>query len=153
MPKTKKQELAFSILMSLIMTYAMETYNLSLIAGRLENQIFIEVFHDLVFIACIVFLLEKFIASRIVERLMQHFFSTTPAHPFVMMLARQGFTVFCMSPMMSLIATILFKHPGQIISVWLQTTALNLPFAFFWQIFFAGPFVRTCIQKCFSKYL
>lgn len=52
--------------------------------------------------------------------------------------------VCLMCPVMSLIATVLFAHPGnQVIAVWLQKLALNFPMALCWQIFFAGPFVRN----------
>ena len=46
----------------------------------------------------------------------------------------------------------LFKHAGkEVIAVWLQTTALNFPMAFFWQIFFAGPLVRTIFGMIFKE--
>ena len=53
---------------------------------------------------------------------------------------------------MSLAATILFKHAGkEVIAVWFQTTALNFPMAFFWQIFFAGPLVRAIFGMIFKE--
>ena len=53
---------------------------------------------------------------------------------------------------MSLAATLLFKNAGnQIIAVWLQTTVLNFPMAFFWQIFFAGPLVRAIFGMIFKE--
>ena len=53
---------------------------------------------------------------------------------------------------MSLAATILFKDAGnQFVAVWLQTTAFNFPMAFFWQIFYAGPFVRFIFGKLFPE--
>lgn len=60
--------------------------------------------------------------------------------------------VCLMCPTMSLAATILFKDPGaNIIPIWLETTALNFPMAFFWQIFFAGPLVRTIFGAIFKE--
>ena len=48
-----------------------------------------------------------------------------------------------MCPLMSLAATLLFKHVGvQVIAVWFETTAKNFPMALLWQLFFAGPLVR-----------
>ena len=35
--------------------------------------------------------------------------------------------------------------------MWLQTTALNFPMAFFWQIFFAGPLVRAIFGMIFKE--
>ncbi len=52
---------------------------------------------------------------------------------------------------MSFIATILFKDAGiNFIPVWLQTVALNFPMAFFWQMCYAGPFVRFIFKLGFS---
>ena len=52
---------------------------------------------------------------------------------------------------MSFIATILFKDAGiNFIPVWLQTVALNFPMAFFWQMCYAGPFVRFIFKLVFS---
>ena len=47
----------------------------------------------------------------------------------------------------------LIKHApaSQIIPTWLQTTAMNFPMAFFWQIFYAGPFVRFIFGKLFPE--
>ena len=48
-----------------------------------------------------------------------------------------------MCPIMSLIATILFKNAGsQFVAVWLQTTFMNFPVAFFWQLMYCGPLIR-----------
>ena len=53
---------------------------------------------------------------------------------------------------MSLVATLLFKNAGsQIIAVWLETTVLNFPMAFCWQLFFAGPFVRFLFRNIFRE--
>ena len=61
-----------------------------------------------------------------------------------------------MCPMMSFVATLLFKDYSEsgFIGTWLQTTVMNFPMAFFWQIFFAGPFVRNvfgAVMKATSK--
>ena len=37
----------------------------------------------------------------------------------------------------------------EIISVWLETTALNFPMALCWQLFFAGPLVRFIFKRIF----
>lgn len=54
-------------------------------------------------------------------------------------------------PIMSLIATILFKTPGvQIVSVWFMTILFNFPMAFFWQICYCGPTIRWLFGKLFN---
>ena len=72
--------------------------------------------------------------------------------PIMLILAISSITVCLMCPTMSLAATLLFKNAGsQIIAVWLQTTVLNFPMAFFWQIFFAGPVVRRIFGLLFKN--
>ena len=57
-----------------------------------------------------------------------------------------------MCPTMSFFAALLFKSAGkEFIAVWFQTTALNFPRAFFWQIFFAGAFVRAIFGMIFKE--
>ena len=64
--------------------------------------------------------------------------------PIFITLAISSMIVCLMCPVMSLIATVLFAHPGnQVIAVWLQKFALNFPMALCWQIFFGGVFVRN----------
>ena len=74
-------------------------------------------------------------------------------------LTRQGISlaisvasVAFMCPLMSLAATILFKNAGsQFVAVWLQTTAMNFPMAFFWQLIYAGPIVRFIFRHIFRE--
>ena len=54
-----------------------------------------------------------------------------------------------MCPIMSLVATLLFKEPS--FGTWAHTFGCNLPMAFFWQIFFAGPLVRTIFGMIFKE--
>ena len=70
----------------------------------------------------------------------------------MLVLAISAISVAFMCPLMSLAATILLKDPGnQFISVWIQTTAINFPMAFFLQIFYAGPLVRFLFQLLIKK--
>ena len=70
-----------------------------------------------------------------------------------LVLAISAVSVAFMCPCMSFAATVLIKHApaSQIIPTWLQTTAMNFPMAFFWQIFYAGPFVRFIFGKLFPE--
>ena len=55
--------------------------------------------------------------------------------------------VCLMCPMMSFIATLLFKNAGSnFIAVWFQTTVMNFPMALCWQIFGAGPLGRLIFR-------
>ena len=73
-------------------------------------------------------------------------------HPFSKILAISVPSVAFMCPLMSLAATILFKNAGsQFIAVWIQTTAMNFPAAFFWQLIYAGPIVRFIFRHIFKE--
>ena len=59
-----------------------------------------------------------------------------------------------MCPLMSAVATILFKgglFQAEFVAKWLQTTALNYPMATFTQLFIAGPLVRRIFRAIFSE--
>ena len=50
------------------------------------------------------------------------------------------------------IATLLFKKcRKEFVAVWLQTTFLNFPVAFFWQLMYADPFIRFLFRKLFPE--
>ncbi|MEG0365214.1 MAG: DUF2798 domain-containing protein [Coprobacillus sp.] len=152
MPKTRLQELFFSIMMSFMMTYGMELYNLSLLNGGLTEHLFIDVFQDVFLMMIVVFCVERYIGGKLAKKMVNQFMDFKEDKPMFITLAIQCCTVLVMSPTMSLIATIIFKNPGtHIISVWIQTIVFNFPFAFFLQIFFVGPFVRTVFKFIFEK--
>lgn len=70
----------------------------------------------------------------------------------VFLLAFHEMIIMC--PIMSFIATLLFKNAGsEFISMWLQTTAFNFPVAIFWQLCYCGPLVRFIFRTIFKKQL
>ena len=124
MPKNKFQEVIFTIIMVFFMVYAMICYNISLNIGGMSNEVFLSAFHELIIMGPIAFILDFFIVSKLAF----------------------------MCPLMSLAATILFKNAGsQFIAVWIQTTAMNFPAAFFWQLIYAGPIVRFIFRHIFKE--
>lgn len=154
MPKTKFQNVIFTILMAFVMVYAMICYNISLNTGGMKNEVFLLAFHELIIMWPLAFVLEMFVVERISHKLAFRIVTPGKDKPIFITLAISSFIVCLMCPMMSLAATILFKDAGsEFVAVWLQTTALNFPMAFFWQIFFAGPFVRLVFRTMFKKQL
>ena len=145
MPKTKFQEVIFTILMVFVMVYAMICYNISLNIGGMANHVFLDAFHELAFI------LDFFLYGSLSKKLAFRIVNPAEDKPIMIILAISSITVCLMCPSMSLVATLLFKNPGkEVIAIWLQTTALNFPMAFFWQIFFAGPLVRKIFGAIFK---
>ena len=128
MPKTKFQNVVFTLMMSFLMVYAMICYNISMNIGGMTNQVFLMA-HKLAF--CMV---------------------TPQDRPIVITLAISIMIIAIMCPIMSFIATLLFKNAGkEFVAVWLQTTFLNFPVAFFWQLMYCGPFIRFLFRKLFPE--
>ena len=151
MPKNKFQEVIFTIIMVFFMVYAMICYNISLNIGGMSNKVFLMAFGEMKIMWPVAFLLEFFIVDKLAHALA--FRMVTPNdRPIVITLAISAMIICIMCPVMSLIATVLFKNAGSnIISTWFQTTFFNFPVAFFWQMFYCGPCIRFIFGKMFSN--
>lgn len=153
MPKTNLQKIIFTIMMASVMVYAMICYNIAISKAGMTNEIFGLAFRELVLMLPIAFILEFFIVEKL--SLMLAFRILKPDdRPFLIQLTISCIIVCLMCPMMSFVATVLFKNAGnQLIAQWLQTTVMNFPMALCWQIFFAGPIVRSLFNIIFKKQL
>lgn len=137
--------------MVFVMVYAMICYNISLNIGGMANHVFLDAFHELVIMGPVAFILDFFLYGSLSKKLAFRIVNQAEDKPIMIILAISSITVCLMCPSMSLVATLLFKNPGkEVIAIWLQTTALNFPMAFFWQIFFAGPLVRKIFGAIFK---
>ena len=151
MPKTKFQDVIFTLLMVVVMVYALVVYNISLDRGGLTNEVFVMAFGELVIMGIAAFLLEMFLAGPLAKKLAFSIADPGKDRQIVVILVVSAMTVCIMCPLMSLIATLLFKGVDyQVVAKWLQTTVLIFPMAFCWQIFFAGPFVRWIFRHLFK---
>ena len=152
MPKTKFQEVIFTILMVFVMVYAMICYNIALNTGGMSSTVFLSAFHELVIMAPVAFILDFFFVGHIAKKTAFCIVNPERENPFHLVLVISAVSVAWMCPLMSLAATILFKGDGNhFIAVWLQTVVLNFPMAFFWQILYAGPFVRFLFRQIFRE--
>lgn len=152
MPKTKFQEIIFTIMMVFMMVYFMICYNISLNIGGMTNQVFLDAFHELVIMGPVAFILDFFIIGHLAKKKAFQVVDLENGHPFHLVIAISVVSIILMCPCMSFAATLLFKNAGsQIIAVWLQTTVLNFPMAFFLQLCFAGPIVRFVFGKIFRE--
>ena len=152
MPKTKFQEIIFTILMVLIMVYGMVVYNISLDRGGVSNAVFGLAFRELLVMGIVAFLLEVFLAGPLAKKLAFNIVTPGKDRMIVIILAISAMTVCLMCPLMSLAAAVLFQGvDSELFSKWIQITALNFPMALFWQIFFTGPLVRWIFGKIFKE--
>jgi hypothetical protein len=152
MPKTKLQEIIFGIMMTVVMVYGMEVYNISLSKGALSNLTFMVPLGELVILSIIAITIEILIVCSLAKKLAFKLVNPEKDRSIVIILAISIMTVCCMCPTMSLIATILFKgFNNEIFSRWIQAIVLNFPMALCWQIFVAGPLVRFVFEKLFPE--
>lgn len=144
MQRSKFQTFIFTCIMAFIMVYAMVCYNIAIDKGSMSNEIFIIAFLEIPIMWPIAVILEMFVFEKLAIKLAFRFVNPERDNPLFITLGISTMIVCLMCPTMSLIATILFAHPGsQIVAVWIQKLALNFPMALCWQTFFAGPFVRN----------
>jgi hypothetical protein len=154
MPKTKFQELIFTLMMAFAMVYVMICYNISLGSGGLSNSVFATALHEVILMWPVACILEMFVVGGLSKKLAFRIVTPGKDNPTMITVAISTMIVCLMCPMMSAVATLLFQNAGvQFVAVWLQTTALNFPMALCWQIFFAGPLVRLLFRTIFKKQL
>lgn len=163
MPRTLFQEIVFTVIMVFFMVYAMICYNMSLAMGNLSNAVFLGVFKELLIMGPIAILLDMLVAGPLAKKCTFKIFNPDETNPIFIILSISVFSVIFMCPLMSLVATILFKGgiflfkggilQREIVAIWIKTTILNFPMAFFWQLCFAGPVVRRIFGLLFRKQL
>lgn len=155
MPKTKFQDVVFTIIMVIVMVYAMVCYNISIAMGGVSNQVFLEALKELPLMGVIAFLLEFILVGKIVKKITFNLVDPQRTKPIYITLMISALTVAFMCPLMSFFATILFNYAGMenVIAKWLQTSVINFPMALCWQIFYAGPLVRCLFRMIFKKQL
>ncbi|XME01615.1 DUF2798 domain-containing protein [Lachnospiraceae bacterium C1.1] len=148
MPKTKLENVVFTLIMAFVMVYGMICYNISVNMGGCTNAVFIMAFSELKIMWPIAVILELFVVGRIAPMLAFSFMKPTDRPQFITYAIS-----FCicalMCPIMSLIATFLFKTPS--LGTYAQTWALNLPAAYGMQFIIAGPLTRLIFRTIFRR--
>ena len=69
MPKTKFQNVVFTLMMSFLMVYAMICYNISMNIGGMTNQVFLMAFHEMMIMWPAAFILEFFLVDHLAHKL------------------------------------------------------------------------------------
>lgn len=103
------------------------------------------------------FTLENLLGSPLSFRLACKNFDPRTTHPVLFETAIICATVGIMCPAMSFIAAFLYYNyqagfnMWTLLAEWLKLVCFNFPFAFFTQLFFIQPFVRTIFKTIFAK--
>ena len=149
MPKNKFQDVIFTIIMATIMVYGMVVYNVALNIGSVTGQTFISATHELPIMVPVAFVLEFFVVGKIAKVLAFTVMKPSDRPQFITYAI--SICICCiMCPIMSLVATILFKETKSF-GTWIQTWAMNFPMAICYQMFYCGPFVRLIFRIIFRK--
>ena len=112
MPKTKFQEIIFTIMMVFMMVYFMICYNIALNVGGMTNQVFLDAFHELVIMGPVAFILDFFIIGHLAKKKAFQIVDLENGHPFHLVIAISVVSIILMCPCMSFVATLLFKNAG-----------------------------------------
>lgn len=153
MPKTKTQNVIYTILMAAVMVYGMVAYNIVLNTGSLQNWVFLATFNEWKIMTVIAILLELIFVGKLAMKIAFRLVNPREASQTSVMLAISAASVWLMCPCMSFFATLLFKdsHNAQFVAMWIQTTVMNFPMALMWQFFAAGPLVRRIFGLLFRE--
>ena len=96
----------------------------------------------------VAFILEFFIVGRLARLLAFTVMKPTDRPQFITYAI--SICICCiMCPVMSFVATILFKEPS--FGMWVKTWAMNFPMAILYQMFYCGPFVRLIFRAIFER--
>ena len=106
---------------------------------------------------CLAYLLEVLMGSPCSFKLASRVFDPSATHPVLFETAIICATVGLMCPAMSLIAAFLYYpyyagfHLATLLANWLKLVCFNFPFAFFSQLFFIQPLIRTLFKAIFVR--
>ena len=155
MPQTKFQDIVYTVIMVIVMVYAMVCYNIGIGLGAFNNNVFLMSLGELTIMGVIAFLLEFFFVEKITKKLTFSLINPKETKPIFIIVILSSLIVCFMCPLISFFATILFNFNGieNLISTWLIIFVRNFPMALCFQIFYAGPFVRLIFRTIFKKQL
>ena len=144
MPKTLPEKIIFTIIMAAIMVYGMIVYNVALATGGVTNATFGMALHEMPIMVPVAFVLEFFVVEKLATALAFTFMKPTDRPQFITY-AISLMIVCIMCPVMSLVATLLFKEPS--FGTWVHTWGCNMPMALCWQMLYCGPLSRAAAVK------
>ena len=149
MPKNKFQDVVFTAIMATVMVSGMVVYNVALNMGKVTEATFLAAVHELPVMVPVAFILEFFVVGRIARGLAFTVMKPDDRPQFITYAI--SICICCiMCPIMSLVATILFKET-KTFGTWIQTWAMNFPMAICYQMFYCGPFVRLIFRTIFRN--
>lgn len=178
MPRNQFQRMIFALITVVITVHAYVFYSLYVVNGgtlmaltgessvlsaiRAQGGVlmfghFLPIWAVILIEFVLAYTLEIVMGSPCSFRLACRVFDPKTTHPVLFETAVICATVGLMCPSMSLIAAFLYYpyfqgfHLLTLLANWLKLVCFNFPFAFFTQLFFIQPFVRTLFKTLFRK--
>lgn len=153
MPKTKFQDFIYTIIMVIVMVYAMVCYNVSINIGGMSNKIFLIALKELPIMVPIAFILEFFLVGNLSKKITFNLLDSKKDKPIFITVLLSSIIVSIMCPLMSFTGSLLFNYNGinNIIANWFQAWVISFPMALCFQLFYAGPLVRWIFKKIFRN--
>ena len=153
MPKTKSEELIFTVMMCTAMFAMMISYNQVMAAGTVKALTLGSWLREAMIMGPTILTLEFFIiaptAHKIAFWIIRNYTHDRIPVPLVISFA----TVCCVCPVASAVATLLVRHITEnFFAAWTVALAMNFPIAMSWQLLVAGPLVRGCFRKLKALY-
>lgn len=178
MPRNQFQRMVFAFLTVVVTVHAYVFYSLYVVNGNILMSVtgassvlgairqqggvymcgrFVPIWAVILVEFCLAYLLEVLIGSPCSFKLASKVFNPGNTHPVQFETTIICATVGLMCPAMSFIAAWLYYpyyagfHPATLLANWLKLVCLNFPFAFFTQLFFIQPLIRTVFGILFRR--
>lgn len=147
-PKTKLQDLVFSVIMVCLMVYVMTLFNIAQQMG-LSYDTMLVALKEMWIEAAIAFFAQRYLAGPFARHIVGSQFSD--AAPGLKSIAMAGCNVMIMAPLMTLIVNAM--HNGlsaELPLLWIRRLLFNFPFALCMQVFYVGPLARW-VFRCLYR--
>lgn len=179
MPKNQFERMVFAFLTVLVTVHSYVFYSLYVVNGSALMSVtgaqsvlgainsqggvymfghFLPIWAVVLVEFCFAYGLETVMGSPCSFRLASKIFDPQKTHPVIFESAIICATVGLMCPAMSLIAAFLYYpyYAGfnvlTLIANWIKLVCFNFPFAFFTQLFFIQPLIRTVFKLIFRRF-
>lgn len=178
MPRNQKERMVFAFLTVIITVHAFVFFSLYVVNGaKIMNSTgmssvisgihsqggvymfatYLPIWAVILIESCFAFSLECLVGQPLSFKFACMNFNPKDTHPVLFETAIICSTVAIMCPMMSFIASLLY-YPYEtgfniftFIANFLKLVCFNFPFAFFSQLFFIQPFIRTIFKKIYKR--
>lgn len=178
MPRNRIQRMIFALITVVITVHAYVFYSLYVVNGSVLMEItgasgviaainsqggvymfgtYLPIWAVIIIEFAFAYTLELIMGSPCSFKLARKVFDPTKTHHMLFETAIICATVSLMCPAMSFIASWLYYpyyagfNMWTLLANWLKLVCINFPFAFFTQLFFIQPFVRTLFKLIFRK--